>query len=298
MAKTSALDEVSDFGSTYTISDDPDLNVHEELRRELQSFGLSPNEARILMHLSCQGPLKARDVAEALDIHRTETYHLLTSLQNKGVVYATFQHPIKFGAVSFEKALSLFIELERGRLIMVERRKQKLCRLWESLPKGLQKNEESEVFQVIEGVNQVYFKMGEMVRTAEKTIGIVIHDSRDLPHLYHYEIFDRLHEAARRKISTQIISNESARSSGLIRNVKGAESHFLRGIAELDTLPHFLLVDDKELLLLVKTSGVSKKHFAALWTNYNSFIQSMRILFSKLWESESLENIARLKCIT
>lgn len=126
-----------------TQSYERDAEASEELRRELENFGLPPKEARVLIHLSRYGPLKAPEVAQALSIHKTETYHVLTDLQNKGLVVATFEYPMKFAAVSFDKALSVLIEQERKRLMEFERRKHELCRLWKSLPNCLQEREGS-----------------------------------------------------------------------------------------------------------------------------------------------------------
>ncbi|MFQ5762115.1 MAG: TrmB family transcriptional regulator [Candidatus Bathyarchaeia archaeon] len=278
----------ADVISPYRPDRESGSSISEELCQELQSLGLIAKEARVLIHLTLYGPLKARDVAQALGIHKTEVYHTLTSLQSKGLVLTTFQHPMKFAAVSFDKALSTLIGLQRQRLMVIESRKHELSGLWKSLPKNsLEK--EKEAFQVIEGVNQVCLKMGEMIRAAEKTINMVAHD-QDLQYIYRYGVFERLKGALRKNMTPRIVSNNSAKSAAFLKDLKGAKTRLLHVINEFSFLPHFLITDDREVLLLVKNFGVDKRHFSALWTNYNAFVCTMNIFFSKLWESDRLEN--------
>ena len=50
-------------------------------------------------------------------------------------------------------------------------------------------------------------------------------------------------------------------------------------------LPTYMLVDDKQLLLLIRKDDAKKK-VAALWTNYAAFIKALKALFIELWRIE------------
>ena len=84
---------------------DPDSSSYEfknsvdKLQAELSKFGLTSNQCKVYIFLGKYGSKTAPEVCRALKLPRTETYHLLTTLQNKGIVSATFQHPIKFTAL-------------------------------------------------------------------------------------------------------------------------------------------------------------------------------------------------------
>ena len=75
----------------------------EELQSELSKFNLTSNQAKIYIFLGKYGSRTAPEVCKALKIARTDTYHLLSTLQSKGIVSATFEHPIKFSALSLDK---------------------------------------------------------------------------------------------------------------------------------------------------------------------------------------------------
>ncbi len=89
---------------------------YEEVKEYLTTFGLTPNQIKVFFYLGKIGAKTASEIARAVNVPRSETYHLLTALQNKGIVDASFQHPIKFSSLSIKKALSVLINTETERL--------------------------------------------------------------------------------------------------------------------------------------------------------------------------------------
>ena len=77
-----------------------DKTNFEEIRDALVAFGLTPNQSKVFFYLGKIGAKTASDIAKAVNVPRSETYHLLTALQNKGIVEASFQHPIKFYSIA------------------------------------------------------------------------------------------------------------------------------------------------------------------------------------------------------
>ena len=72
----------------------------------MQRLGLSRKAGRIYMLLARVGPLAIQEVAELLAIHMAETRHLLSALQDRGFVNATFAPPICYKAEPFKKSPS------------------------------------------------------------------------------------------------------------------------------------------------------------------------------------------------
>jgi hypothetical protein len=56
-------------------------------------------------------------------------------------------------------------------------------------------------------------------------------------------------------------------------------------VSKVEELPTFILVDNEQLLLLIRNSD-EKKKVAALWTNYEAFIKAMKALFLEMWARE------------
>ena len=83
---------------------------YEEVKEHLTTFGLTPNQIKVFFYLGKIGAKTASEIARAVNVPRSETYHLLTALQNKGIVEASFQHPIKFTSILIE-TLSVFFRI-------------------------------------------------------------------------------------------------------------------------------------------------------------------------------------------
>ena len=65
----------------------------EKIKNELINFGLTKSQAKVFIYLGKYGSKTASEIAKALQLPRTETYHLVNSLQNIGLVLAELNYP-------------------------------------------------------------------------------------------------------------------------------------------------------------------------------------------------------------
>ena len=86
----------------------------------LSKFGLSPNQSKVYLSLSKDGPRTASQLSKILDIPRTEMYHLLKTLQQKQCVIIINEKPMKFGPVPIEKFLETTINIEKNKIKNLE----------------------------------------------------------------------------------------------------------------------------------------------------------------------------------
>jgi sugar-specific transcriptional regulator TrmB len=87
----------------------------------LFKFGLSPNQSKVYLYLNKMGIKTASQLSKTLDIPRTETYHLLKTLQEKGCIFRIYEKPMKFGAVSIEDFLENWIISEKNKIKKLEK---------------------------------------------------------------------------------------------------------------------------------------------------------------------------------
>jgi hypothetical protein len=52
-------------------------------------------------------------------------------------------------------------------------------------------------------------------------------------------------------------------------------------LSDVEGLPTFILIEDEQLLLLIRKDNV-KKRVAALWTNYDVFVKALKAFFLEL----------------
>ena len=105
----------------------------EWIIRALVGLGLKRTDAQVYVFLAKTGPQKARTIASQLGMYKQQLYRSLKTLQNKGMVNATFEHPACFSAVSLEKILDAFIEAKKKEAQRVEQNKNEILSSWQSM---------------------------------------------------------------------------------------------------------------------------------------------------------------------
>ena len=95
-------------------------NLLENRINLLFKFGFSSNQSKIYLHLSKMGNKTASQLSKNLNIPRTETYHLLKTLQEKGCVFRIHEKPMQFGMVPIEEFLEKWIHSEKNKVKKLE----------------------------------------------------------------------------------------------------------------------------------------------------------------------------------
>jgi len=253
----------------------------EVIEKALRGLGLSKNEVKVYVYLARTGEHKASDISEALSLHRTETYRILRDLEKRGLISSVFEKPLKFIAISFDKALDILIETKRMKLNLLEKKRESLVNLWLSLPRPEVELERKEVFQILEGEEQISLKADEILDKAEKEILVFISEY-DIANFYHSGFLDKLEKTSKKGVSIQLLTNYSPKTCFFIEKTRLKRSKYSRLNAE--ELPTFILADNEQLLLLIRKEN-GKKKVAALWTNYDAFIKALKTLFNELWNN-------------
>lgn len=253
----------------------------ETIEKALYRLGLSKNEIRIYLNLARTGEHKASEISEALSLHRTETYRILRDLEKKGLISSVFEKPLKFIATPFEKALEILIETKKMKITLLEKRKKGLIDIWISLPKPETENGRKEVFQILEGEEQISLKADEILNNAKKEV-LVFTSEHDITNFYHSGFLDKLDESSKKSVNVQLLTNYSPKSCFFIEKIKLKKAKY--SLSNVEELPTFVLTDDEQLLLLIRKND-GKKKIAALWTNYDAFIKALKALFFELWKN-------------
>ena len=95
-------------------------NLLENRINLLFKFGFSSNQSKIYLYLSKMGNNTASQLSKNLNIPRTETYHLLKTLQEKGCVFRIHEKPLQFGMVQIEEFLEKWIHSEKNKVKKLE----------------------------------------------------------------------------------------------------------------------------------------------------------------------------------
>ena len=264
----------------FDTSSDSTMSEHrltlEKLRDDLSRFGLTSNQAKVYIFLGKYGSKTAPDVCRALRLPRTETYHLLTTLQNKGIVSATFQHPIKFSAVPLDKAVWTLVNSEKERVNTLEQQEKPMVELWNSIPEFTTTESKENKFQMLQGMNQINSKVREMINTSISEFS-VLGSERDYMKFYHSDFFEPLSKS---EIDYKFLTSTSDKSMYIFDEVD--RNKVKRMPKETKENLCFILKDETELLFFIKNASQTSE-VTAIWTDAESMIYSMKILFESVW---------------
>ncbi len=123
--------QVVNISKSYDGNIDRYEMISNSILEILNKLGLTKNESKVYAYLSKNGPTKAKIISQNQEIPRTQTYHLLNELRNKGIVIMTSGTPTRFEGIEFEQALDVLINNEIKRIEELKLMRNKLSELWQ-----------------------------------------------------------------------------------------------------------------------------------------------------------------------
>lgn len=250
----------------------------DKVIEQLSSFGLTDNESKVYVFLGKYGSHRALDIGKSLRLPRSEVYHILSNLQNKGIVSASFQHPIKFSAVQLDKAVLILLNAERERVKHLESKEKQMLELWNNIP-DLKLDPEStkdDKLQMLQSLNQIHSKIKEMISSAKNEF-LILGSEKDFLKFYHADILESLESG----ISYKLLSSCTQRTMYIFDDIDRSKVKQLT--QDLGSL--CFVVKDDELLFFTKGTEGTGKEAIAMWSDSKQMTFSMKTLFDFCWSS-------------
>ncbi|HSB57872.1 MAG TPA: helix-turn-helix domain-containing protein [Nitrosopumilaceae archaeon] len=250
----------------------------EKLKDELSKFGLTANQSKVYIFLGKYGSKTAPEACRALKIPRTETYHLLTTLQNKGIVSATFEHPIRFSALPLDRAVWVLVNAEKERVKSLEKQEKNIVELWNGIPdfKTGPAEEKEDKFQMLQGINQINSKIHEMITKPSEEI-LILGSEKDFLRFYHSDFLAPLNEV---ESEVKILTSCSEKTLYIFEEANRTDIKLMP--SDITDEICFIIRDD-ELIFFMKNANQSTQNAMAMWTDSTAMVQSMRLLFNSVW---------------
>jgi sugar-specific transcriptional regulator TrmB len=251
----------------------------EKIKNELINFGLTKSQAKVFIYLGKYGSKTASEIAKALQLPRTETYHLVNSLQNIGLVVAELAHPTKYTALEMKEAISTLVNQEQERIDNLAHKEESISELWKEIPFFVVETDESksEKMQLLHGTGPITNKIKEMVSSSSEDFRIYGSIS-DLLRMYHSDVFDWIESAPTNlKLVVSPVNKKSEFLSEL-------DSEKIRAIPSNSENKCFIVNDKKEVLIFMRNATHPSRQTFAWWSDSETLVDMMGSLFDLSWE--------------
>ncbi len=255
-------------------SDNPITQLNQMLIR----YDLTPNQAKVYLFLSKIGIKTASEISKALEIPRTETYHLLSTLQQKGIIFSIFGKPTKFNAVGIEESIEILVNNQRNRIKELEVGKESIIKLWNVIPKYSKNENEGQgnKFQSLQGRNSILIKLEQMIKESKENI-LVLGTEEDFKKFYFTEFNELLQKT---KSDLKILVDNSSDMPHIFEDIPSKKIKKIEDKNREDFC--FIIKDDSEVIFFINNKEV--KNMLAIWTDSKAFVTTLRSLFSLLWK--------------
>jgi len=259
------------------------LNL-QKITGELLKFGLSSNQAKIYIYLGKYGPKTAAEVYRSLELPRSETYFILNTLQNRGIIEAELSSPTKYSALPLEKALSTLVNAEKEKLDILAQQKKELTELWDVIPSYVVETNETkaEKLQMVQGSALIHNKIKSMIDNAKEE-AIIFCTEKDLSRFYHADIIDSLSNSL---LDVRIILSPAQRIPSFLGEI---DKKIIR-VMPMSTTDNqcFVIMDHQEVLFFLRNATHASHNLFALWADSKSLIDSMHSLFDYRWDNSEV----------
>jgi sugar-specific transcriptional regulator TrmB len=256
-------------------------------------------DAQVYILLAKRGPLKAIEVGKALKMSKPQLYRSLNSLESRGIVSATLEHPAKFSALPFEKALDLLAKAKMKKALeeaqRIQESKDELLANWKALNIG-DYSDTSAKFMVIEGRNNIYARIQQMITETKNQISTMT-TAPSLMRADQFGLFDiGFQHPLKSKIKFRFLTEMSEQNvpamKALLKGITDAKLNFEGRNPDLGLrlFPRMVIRDEDEILFFIRSAvdaSATEQDNACMWTNCKDLIHAFTGIFEQLWRNST-----------
>jgi sugar-specific transcriptional regulator TrmB len=260
-------------------------DLSEAIARQLLDYGLSEKEANIYLTLLRSGKARAGEIARKLQINRMIVYRVLTKLQERELVKATVEKPMKFIPVPLEKALDLLIKETESKLSLMKDRYETVTQGWDSIDREPPATDVLS-FKIVQGRKHIYDLLLNMFGSADTHIRLVT-TKRDLVRFQYVDLDDALKNASKRGVKVQIVIQYEDDKFDII-------SHYV-SFASVKVVPiskatRLFIADDKEMIITFTTDdsmalNTKQETCLKIQSTEGKSLDTLVDIFTNFWES-------------
>lgn len=175
--------------------------------------GLDAKEAAIVTALSTREPLKASEIGTVVNISRMDAYNTIKRLQEKGLVQATVDKPMRFTGKPMGEVFELLISQQAQELRRLEDHLRELesgpdATFLEAQPST---TPAEATFTVVKDRNNVHATIQRLCADAEQDIWLLL-GKWGILHFVRGGVIDSVNDAAQRGVNVRVLGNVESKT--------------------------------------------------------------------------------------
>jgi len=184
-----------------------------DLASRLVDSGLDAKEAKVVTALSTREPMKASEIGTLVNISRMDAYNTIKRLQEKGLVQATVDKPMRFVGKPMGEVFELLISQQAQELRRLEDHLHEL----ESGPDASFLDAQptstpaEATFTVVKDRNNVHATIQRLCVDAEREIWLLL-GKWGILNFVRGGVIDSVNEAAQRGVKVKVLGNVDAKT--------------------------------------------------------------------------------------
>lgn len=239
-----------------------------ELSKALKEYGLSENEVKVYIALIKLGESSVQKVAKNAGLPRTTCYHLLESLEQKGLVGFVIKESKKF--FSPAQPSNLIKSLEEKKKIIEE-----ILPELDSLSDSIKEKPKVTTFEGVNGVRAVLKDVLE-----EKKMIYHYGDLKSIQKVFAHVFPQYISERVKRKIPIRAMGRREEAHEEMIKNSK-------KEFREFGFIPNEFSFDSSVFIYANKVAifNIQTEPYFAVVIENHDFYNTQKTLFDMLWKA-------------
>ena len=231
------------------------------------------------IYLGKYGSKTASEISKALQLPRTETYHLVNSLQSLGLVIAELAHPTKYTAMEMKTAITTLVKQEQDRIDSLSNKEESLSKLWKEIPFFAVETDESksEKMQLLHGSGPITNKIKDMINSSKESVR-VLGSMADVLRMHYADVFDLVKEAS---TELEIVISPTSQMPEFLSDF---DQDKIRICNQKSDNKCFVINDSKEVLIFMRNANHPSRQIFAWWSDSETLVDMMSTLFELSWE--------------
>jgi sugar-specific transcriptional regulator TrmB len=263
-------------------------NLNQRITEIFRQFGISETTTKIYLTTLKLAEPKVSQIAEYLNVDRTEVYHLLKKLEQLGIVEESLTNPVFYTPKNPIYVIETLLEREEHRLKSIRTIEKNLRVDIKNLNLLNENSNEVGKYILLRGRPRIYSFMEKQVSMSETSLKVLMTENGSNRRFQLGNVYKVMHEKYQQGVDIKIITEVREKNNSIVK-----EWSKIAEIKYLESIPFDITIYDESSVSLPLVNNDNLKYFedshVAIWTNSRSFVNGMSILFNFLW------NTARIK---